>query len=64
MEKTVNFEYVLSLLKHEIHKHPKEYQAEVDFVIKILTEGQGYLTKRTKTEPYCKVVFYDMLVNK
>jgi len=53
------FEYTLILLNNEIHKHPREYQAEVDFVIKMLTEGQGYLTKRSETEPYCKVVFFD-----
>jgi len=59
MKKCANFEYVLSLLKSNIHKHPEEYQSQVDFVIDILTKGQGYLTKRTETEPYCRVVFYD-----
>ena len=55
------FDYVLALLNNNIHKHPPEYQDEVDFVKEILTNGQGYLTKRTETEPYCRVVFYDLL---
>ena len=60
----MDFEYVLALLNSNIHKHPKEHQVEVDFVIKILTKGQGYLTKRSETEPYCRVIFYDRMVDK
>ena len=55
----MDFNYILALLKNNIHKHPPEYQDEVDFVIKVLTEGQGYLTKRTETQQYCKVIFFD-----
>jgi len=58
----MKFKYVLALLDNDIHKHPKEYQKEVDFVVDILTKGQGYLTFRSETEPYCRVVFYDELV--
>ena len=55
----MKFDYVLSLLKSNIHLHPKEHQDEVDRVIEILTNGQGYLTKRTKECKFSKVVFFD-----
>jgi len=55
----MTFEYTLAILQNEIHPPPREHQTEVDFVIKMLTEGQGYLTKRTETEPYCRVIFFD-----
>ena len=55
----MKFNYVLSLLKDQIRGHPKEHQDEVDRVIEILTNGQGYLTKRTKECRYSKVVFFD-----
>jgi hypothetical protein len=40
------FEYVLRIL-NGIPGHPPDKQKEVDAVIKILTDGQGYLTKET-----------------
>ena len=56
----MKFDYVLSLLNDHIRGHPKEHQDEVDRVIEILTNGQGYLTKRTKECRYSKVVFFDV----
>jgi len=53
------FEYTIKYLKNKTHPHPQQYQEEVDFVIKILKEGQGYLTRRTSSQPYTKVIFYD-----
>ena len=55
----MKFNYVLSLLNDNIHGHPKEYQDEIDRVREILTNGQGYLTKRTKECKFSKVVFFD-----
>jgi hypothetical protein len=49
------FKYVLGILQSNIHKPPKDHQAECDFVIEILTKGQGYLTK----EKPIRVVFFD-----
>jgi len=56
----MKFDYVLALLNDNIHGHPQEHQDEVDRVIEILTNGQGYLTKRTKECRYSKVVFFDV----
>jgi len=55
----MDFKYTLSLLNNKIHPPPKEHKTEVELVKKILTDGKGYLTKRTEICPYCKVVFYD-----
>jgi len=49
------FDYVLALLNTNIHKHPPEYQDEVDFIKEILTKGQGYLTK----DKPVRVIFFD-----
>ena len=54
------FEDTIRYLKNEIHPHPN--QDELKFVIETLN-GQGYLTKRTDTEPYVRVVFYDGMVS-
>ena len=60
METNTNrFKYVLSLLNNKIHPTPKGHEAEVELVKKILTTGQGYLTKRTKIKPYVRVIFFD-----
>ena len=60
----MKFNYVLALLKNTIHKHPPEYQNEVDFVIQILENAAGYYTKHgdglIRTEAFNDmVVFYD-----
>ena len=56
----MKFKYVLSLLNDRtVHPHPPEHQVEIDFVKEILTNGKGYLTRRTKEKPYCRVVFFD-----
>ena len=55
----MKFDYVLSLLNDQIHGHPQEYQNEVDRVIEILTNGQGYLTKRTKEYKFVSIVLFD-----
>ena len=47
------FEYVIRILKG-FPKHPPEKQQQVDAAIKILTDGQGYLTEETPK----KIVFF------
>lgn len=54
----MEFNYILSILNNEIHPIPDKHKLEIELVKKILMDGQGYLTKRTKTEPYTRVVFY------
>jgi hypothetical protein len=39
------FDYVTRILKSQIPPHPVDKQKEVDAVLKILSDGQGYLTK-------------------
>jgi len=51
----MKFDYILRLLNNNINGHPREYRDEVDFVIDILTKGQGYLTK----DKPVRVIFYD-----
>jgi len=51
------FDYVLALLRNKIHKHPPDYQDQVDLVERILTEGQGYLTK--KETGFVRVIFFN-----
>ena len=58
----MKFDYILRLLKNKINGHPKEYQDQVDFVIEMLTKGQGYLTKRETG--YVRVIFFDELKNR
>ena len=50
----MDFEYTLKLLDSKIHPVPKQFEKEVEIVKRILTEGQGYLTK----EKPVKVIFY------
>ena len=49
------FEYTISLLKNPIHPVPEKIKGEIDFVMEILRNGQGYLTK---SKPV-KVIFFD-----
>lgn len=52
------FDYTLRLLNNNINGHPKEYQKEVDFIIRMLKEGIGYLIRRgIKGET--KVIFFE-----
>ena len=51
----MEFKYVLGILQSNIHKPPKDHQAECDFVIVMLTRGQGYLTK----DKPVRVIFFD-----
>jgi len=51
----MKFDYILRLLNNNINGHPREYLDEVDFVIEILTKGQGYLTK----DKPVRVIFFD-----
>ena len=56
--KKMKFDYTLSLLRNRVNAHPKEYQDEIDLVIKILKEGKGYVVGRG--EPgNVKVVWFD-----
>ena len=58
----MDFKQTIRYLKNEIHPHPD--QEERDFIIEMLEKGQGYLTKRTETEPYFRVIFFDNNANK
>ena len=44
--------------KNKIHPPPKNVLIELELLKEINENGQGYLTKRTETEPYCRVVFF------
>ena len=58
----MDFTKTIRYLKNEIHPHPD--QEERDFIIDMLEKGQGYLTKRTEIEPYCRVIFFDEIKNR
>jgi len=51
----MRFEKTIKYLKNKIHPHPD--QEERDFVIEVLENGQGYLTK--KETGYVRVIFFD-----
>lgn len=55
---TPKFKYVLSLLENGVYPPPKEHAAEIEAVKKILTEGQGYLTKNKPI----KIIFFKNLL--
>jgi hypothetical protein len=55
ISKHMSFENVVSRLQNQIHPPPEHLKAEFEMAVKILTEGQAYLTK---DEPK-RIVFFD-----
>jgi len=55
----MDFGYFVSMIKNEMHPYPTELEKEARLLLDIMQKGQGYLTKRTETEPYCRVIFFD-----
>ena len=53
------FSNTINWLRGGVHPPPEEFRAEFEFVIEMLTNGKGYLTKRTPEQPYCRIVFFD-----
>ena len=53
--KPLSFETVISRLQNPIHPLPESCRKEFELAIKILTEGQAYLTKH---EPI-RIIFFD-----